>query len=285
MSSVSFVERVRVSSAGGEIRKLPAFIRRDFLVAWSYKFALVSDWLGLLVQTIFLYFIGKMVDPKVLPSFGGTRATYIEFVAVGIALAAFIQLGLEQVSNGVRQEQLMGTLESLLMTPTAAATIQLGSVVYQLLYIPVRTGLFLLLVAVGFGLQFRVAGIPEAAAILITFIPFVWGLGLVSAAATLTFRRGSGVIGLGAALLTAGSGAYFPLELLPSWLASVAERNPIAIAVTGTRRALIGGGGWAHAAHDLLVLVPVGAAMLILGVLAFRLALGRERRRGTLGLY
>ena len=45
-----------------------------------------------------------------------------------------------------RNEQLMGTLEVLLMTPTTPATIQIGSVVYDLVYVPLRTGLFFLAV-------------------------------------------------------------------------------------------------------------------------------------------
>jgi ABC-2 type transport system permease protein len=268
-----------------ELRKLPAFARRDFLIAWSYRVALVSDWGGLLIQAFLLYFVGKMVDPAVLPTYGGTRSTYLEFVAIGIALGVFVQLGLEQVSLGLRQEQLMGTLESLLLTPTAAATIQLGAVVYQLIYIPVRTALFLFLIAAGFGLHFHAGGIPAAGVLLLTFIPFVWGLGLISAGTTLTFKRGAGVVGFLAAFLTIGSGAYFPLGLLPTWLASAAQRNPIAIAIGGMRRALIGGSGWDGVAHDLAVLVPVGLVSLTLGVIAFRLALERERRRGTLALY
>ena len=216
----------RVGLIRGELRKLPAFLRRDFLVAWSYKGAFVSDWVSMVAQVFLLYFVGRMVDPAVLPSFGGTRASYLEFVAIGIALSVFVQLGLQQVSVGLRQEQLMGTLESLLMTPTASATIQLGAVVYQLIYVPIRTALFLTLIAVGFGLEFKIDGIPVAAAILFAFIPFVWGLGLVSAAATLTFRRGAGAIGLVVILLTVGSGRRFPAHAAAVLVAGRCRAKP-----------------------------------------------------------
>src|SRR6476646_2257502 len=111
-------------------------MRRDFLVAWSYRAAFFSDIIGLLVQTVTFYFIGRMVDPRVLPTFGGTRVTYLEFAAIGIVIGAFLSLGLGQVAAAVRQEQLMGTLESLLMTPTTPGTIQIGSVAYQLVFVP-----------------------------------------------------------------------------------------------------------------------------------------------------
>lgn len=275
----------RLDLLGGELRKLPAFVRRDFLVAWSYRMVFVSDWLGLLAQAVFLYFIGRLVDPRLLPSFGGARSTYLEFVAVGIAIGVFVQLGLQQVSAGVRQEQLLGTLEALLTTPTALATIQAGAVAYQLIYIPIRTGLFLFLIAVGFGLQFRPDGIAPATLVLLLFVPFVWGLGLAAGAATLTFRRGTGGVSFLAALLTVGSGAYFPLSLLPGRLAAAAGRNPVAVAVDGMRGSLIGGADWSRVAGDAAVLAPAAAVALLVGVAAFRRALARERRRGSLGLY
>ena len=53
----------------------------------------------------------------------------------------------------------------------------------------------------------------------------------------------------------------------------------------GTREALIGGSGWAGVATAMLVLIPFSALALLAGVSAFRAALAREHRRGTLGLY
>ncbi len=101
----------------------------------------------------------------------------------------------------------------------------------------------------------------------------------------MTFRRGGGVMGIGVVGLGLISGIYFPLDLLPDWLAAVAAFNPIAIAIQGMREALLGGVGWAESARDMLVLAPMSAASLTLGLTAFRFAVRRERRLGTLGLY
>ena len=209
----------------------------------------------------------------------------MEFVAIGIALGAFVQLGLGRLSAAIRQEQMIGTLESPLMTPTEPTTIQLGSAVYDLFYIPLRTGAFLAIVALTFGLEFHVSGFAPATLILLLFIPFVWGLGVLSAAAMLTFRRGGNGVGFLGALLTIGSGAYIPVALFPSWLQGVARLNPITTAVNGMREVLIGTAGWGRAGHICLELFPAAAVSLCVGLVAFRLALRRERRRGTLGLY
>lgn len=268
-----------------EVAKLPAFARRDLLVAWSYRFAFVTDALALLLQAFLFYFVGLLVDESKLPEIGGSPVSYMEFVVIGIALAAFVQIGLGRVSMAMRREQMLGTLEAILATPTSPSTIQLGSVVYDLLYVPLRTGLFLALVAVGFGLDFNLAGLLPATLVILAFIPFVWGLGLISAAGTLTFRGGSAGVGFGITIMTLGSGAYFPLELLPAWVETVARVNPMAIAIDGMREPLLGNVDWIETLRHLLTLAPMAAVSLTIGIVAFRIALQRERRRGTLGLY
>jgi len=268
-----------------EAAKLPAFARRDLLVAWSYRFAFVTDALGLLLQAFLFYFVGLLVDESKLPEIGGSPVSYMEFVVIGIALAAFVQIGLGRVSMALRQEQMLGTLEAILATPTSPSTIQLGSVVYDLLYVPLRTGLFLALVAVGFGLDFNLGGLVPATLVVLAFIPFVWGIGLVSAAGTLTFRGGSTGVGFGITIMTLASGAYFPLELLPGWLEAAAAVNPMAIAIDGMREPLLGTVDWMETLRHLLTLAPMAAVSLTIGIVAFRVALQRERRRGTLGLY
>ncbi len=269
----------------GELAKLPAFLRRDLLVAWSYRLAFVSEWGGLALQALMFYFVSKLVDPAVLPSYGGTQATYMEFVVVGIAMSAFVQLALSRVGTGLRGEQVQGTLESLLMTPTSPTTIQLGTVFYDLIYIPLRTAAFLLVTALAFGLELDAAGALPALVVLVAFIPFVWGLGVANAGFILTFRRGAGISGLVVTVLTLFSGAFFPLDLLPGWATGAAELNPIAIAIEGMRSPLLGGTGWDGVGGDLLVLLPLSAISLGLGIAAFRAALRREKRRGSLGLY
>lgn len=278
-------EQPRLRFALGEIRKLPAFVRRDFLVVWSYRLAFVSDIINLVGQVLLFYFVGLMIDPDKLPTFAGTQVTYLEFAAIGIAIGVFMQLALDRVSTALRGEQLMGTLESLLVTPTSPATVQVGSVAFDLVYIPLRTAGFLVAVALAFGLHFEPSGLLPALVLLMVFIPFVWGLGVASAAVIMTFRRGGGVLGIGVVGLGLISGIYFPLDLLPNWLAALAAFNPIAIAINGMREALLGGVGWSETLHDVLVLAPMSAAALVLGLYAFRLAVRRERTLGTLGLY
>jgi ABC-2 type transport system permease protein len=275
----------RLDTLRGELRKLPAFLRRDFLVAWSYRLSFVTDALSLFVQVLVFAFVGKLIDPSVLPAYGGQSTSYVEFVAIGLPIAVFLQIGLGQVMGAIRNEQMQGTLESLLMTPTSPATVQIGSVVYDLVYVPVRTAVFLLLVALAFDADFHLAGAVPAIVLLLLFVPIIWGFGVAAAGVTLTFKRGGGLVAFAGTLLLFGSGTHFPLELLPQWVESLAAVNPLAIVVEGMREALLGDGAWDTLAGDVARLIPMAAASLAFGAIVFKLALRREKRLGTLGLY
>ena len=160
---------------------------------------------------------------------------------------------------------------------------QAGSVAFDLFLIPFRLSALLLVVTLTFGLDFKLRGVLPAVLLMVVFVPFVWGLGLVTAAAILMFRRGGGVLGAMMATLGLVSGAFFPLALLPLWLQRVAEANPVAIVMEGTREPLIGGPDWG-AVVGRLDLVPLALVPCSRVLPAFRAALAREHRQGTLGL-
>ncbi|MGP0037006.1 MAG: ABC transporter permease [Solirubrobacteraceae bacterium] len=273
---------MRLASEGA---KLPAFVRRDLRVAASYRFGLAVGLAGLVGQVFAFSFISKLVNPSLLPTYGDTHASYLEFVGIGIAVNVVVFLMLHQLARAIRTEQLIGTLESVLITPIKIATVQIGSALFVLLFVPLRLALFVALIAVLFGLDFHASGILPAVALLMAFLPFVWGLGLIGGAAVLTFRGGMSAVGTGSTLLGLGSGAFFPVTLLPSWLQAIAAWNPMALAITGLREALIGGAGWSALAPTLIKLVALSIPALVAGALFFRLVLGRERRLGTIGLY
>jgi ABC-2 type transport system permease protein len=265
-----------------ELRKLPAFARRNLLVNWSYRASFLLDFLNLGIQILLFSFLDQLIDPEAIPSYGDEPSSYLAFVSVGIAFGAFLALGFGQIAGALRNEQLMGTLEALLMTPTRLWTMQLGLAAYDFVYIPVRTFVFLASVSLILGVGFDTTGIGPTLVMLLVFIPFVWGLGLLGSAGVLTFKRGAGGLGIVATGISITSGAYFPLEILPSWIQALAELNPVARALDGSRRALLGGASLADIAADVAFVAASAAVMLVAGAAASVLAVRRERRRGTL---
>jgi ABC-2 type transport system permease protein len=180
---------------------------------------------------------------------------------------------------------MVGTLEALLVTPTKMRTLQIGAVALEMLEVPIRLALFFLVLSLGLGLELQLSGALPALAVVAAYLPFVWGLGLLSGALVVTFRRGAGVTGLAVLGLGIASGAYVPLSAMPDWMAGAVSWNPMARALDALRETLIGGAGFGAIGTDVLVLVPLSAVTLAAGAAAFSWAIARERRLGTLGIY
>ena len=282
---MSAVPATKIAVLRVELRKVLAFFRRDVLVAWSYRLAFFSDWLSLLIHVTIFSFVGELVSPAAIPSFGGEQATYVEFVVIGIALSSFMGIALNRMYAVVRQEQFQGTLPSLLLTPTAFWTVQLGSVAYDMAYVPLRTTLFFIATTALFDAHFTWSGLLPTFTVIAALVPFLWGLGIFAAGYTLTFKQGTGGVGLIATVLTVGSGSYFPIEVFPEWLQTLASLSPLAIALDAARDAMLGGTGWDGVGRTVGILLAFAAVSLTAGIVAFRAAFQRERRRGSLGHY
>ena len=272
-------------TGSAELTKVGAFLRRDFLMAWSYRTAFLSDFLNLFGQAFIFAFVAKLVDgPRVLAAEGST-GSYLAFVTVGLTISAFLQMGMSRLVGVIAGERFLGTLEPVLLSPTKFSTLQLGWVAYDLIYVPVRTLIFFAVMTALFGVELHAGGVLPALAFLVVFLPFVWGIGVAAAAAGLVFRRGAALTGVGSFALTFTSGAYFPLTLFPRWLQLIAEFNPVALAVRGSRDALLAGAGWSELLSPLALLAALSLFTLGVGVRLFRAAFAKELANGGIGLY
>ena len=93
-------------SALAEAGKLSAFGRRDLRIMLSYRAAAIAGLASLAAQAVAFSFLGKLVDPARLPSYGGVHTTYMAFVTIGIGLNMVVIVMLHQVATAMRNEQL-----------------------------------------------------------------------------------------------------------------------------------------------------------------------------------
>ena len=122
-----------------------------------------------------------------LQSYGGD---YFSFVLIGIAFSSYLSIGLNVFSQNLRQEQMMGTLEALLVTQTGIPTIILSSSLYSFILISFRVVAYLLLGALVFGVNMSGATLPAALLILILTIICFSGLGIISASFIMVLKGG-----------------------------------------------------------------------------------------------
>ena len=134
------------------------------------------------MQVIVFSFIAKLVDPGKLPVYGGTVPSYLAFVVIGLVVN--LTAGRAALPGG--QLAAPGTADRARSRRCwrrrpSGATLQLGSVAYTLMIVPIRAAV--LLAAIGLAASAwtsTLSGVVPALALLLCFLPFTWGLGLIS---------------------------------------------------------------------------------------------------------
>jgi ABC-2 type transport system permease protein len=262
------------------LRLARAFLRRDLQVARSYRIAFISQAVG----TILFLAAFAVVTPIVSDDFSSRYgAGYTAYAAVGIAVTGTLLSALQTFAESIREAQLDGTLEVVLMTPASRPSVIAAMGAFPVLAGLVSTALTLILAAVATG-DFSIAPLSLVLAALASIAAFS-ALGLLAGAAMLVVKRGNPVASIVGLLGAIAGGAYAPVDTFPGWLQRIADINPITYALDAWRGALLEGRGPGSIADSLLVLVAIAVAITPLAWHALGKALDLARTDGTLATY
>jgi len=261
-----------------------AFLRRDFKIAVSYRAGFVMQIAGIFVAVPLFYFMGGLVDgakPKALEAYGGS---YFGFLIIGVALLDYLTVSLRSFSNSVRESQLTGTLEIVLLSPTSLTEVLFYSSLWFFLFTSIRFVLYLVAGAL-FNLDLANANLLGALSMLVlsvlSFIPF----GIGTAALVMLIKRGDALNTMIAGASMFFGGVLFPVTSMPDWMQFLAKLLPFTYALQGMRQAIQAGSGVSDLMHYYLVL---GAFVLVLMPLSWSLfayGVRRTRETGSLGHY
>jgi hypothetical protein len=124
----------------GRLRRRPAqlglvgaFIRRDWAIAWSYRFPFVLDIFQTLSSLLLVYFLAKLVKGNTSLGVGGGTSGYFGFVVIGLAVLQVLTVALTSFASKLRTDQTTGTLEAVLATPTPPWLAVMSSAAYDVL--------------------------------------------------------------------------------------------------------------------------------------------------------
>jgi ABC-2 type transport system permease protein len=259
-----------------------AFLERDLIHQTSYKVSSSLELLSVGVSVLVFHFLSKLVDGDVAREAG--TAGYFGFVVTGMAVSSMLNGAVRSMASELRQAQLVGTLESVLLTPAQPWEVATWGSLAHMLRNLVRVLLF---VSVGFalGLPLASANWLAAALTLITSMLALTPFGVAAAAYVVLFKRGDPISYLVASSSSLLAGVYFPSRLLPPSLAHVGEWLPLTHAIRGFRAALLEGADVQAILPHLLILFAFGAALLPVSAAVFVLAINRARRTGSLSRY
>ena len=182
-------------------------------------------------------------------------------------------------------QQLQGTLEAMLATPTPPWLVLAGVGLPDLLGAGLRAAAYLVLLPlVAPGLLGHAALGASFLTVALAFLAF-GALGLAGAAFTLLWRRGNPLGLLVGGLSMIAGGVLYPASVLPPWLRAVGALLPVSPALAALRGAVLDGRGVMELAGPLARLALFAGLLAPLAAGLFAYALARARDDGSLSSY
>ena len=222
------------------LAKARAFFLRDLRMDLSYRISFLLEAANVLIMVGAFYFLSKLMGGQI-----SGRYQPFPFLLLGLAVNSYLTTALYCFSQGVRGSQGPGVIKSVLGAPISEDEFLLYSSAYPVFRAAVDGMVYL-----GGGI---LLGLPvermNLLAVLVLFILSVAahaGIGIISAAFTLLFKRGDPVVWVMGGISWLLGGVFYPLEVLPQWMQHAAALLPLSHALRGTRAAVLEEIGRAH---------------------------------------
>lgn len=217
-------------------------------------------------MTLFQPILWLVLFTQIFKSLGGLpglgTSTYLQFFAPGV-LVMTVLFGSAFSGFGMLWDMDTGILSKMLATPVTRISVIAGRIVATVVVLLIQA-LIIIILALILGVHFE-TGVPG---VLFTFLLLsLLGLGFAafSNGLALLLKRQENVMAV-TNLLTMPlmflSSLMMPAALLPGWLNTVRQINPIDYAVVGARDLISNGYIW----HDLWLSFVVLAALAVVGV-------------------
>jgi ABC-2 type transport system permease protein len=266
-------------------RVAAAFIRRDFLAEKSYRLSFALGALATLGNLAVFYFIGRLFGGTMAPQLEAFGTGYFPYVFTALAFFGYIGTGAGSYAGRLRLEQTQGTLEAALSTPLGTAQLLAALSAWNFLFATFELLIYALAGVFIFKLDLSAADWPAAGLVFFLSAACFAALGILSSCFVVLFKRGNPLAWVLNNFEGLLGGIYFPVAVLPAWLAAVSNLLPVTYAVRAFQLAVHKGAGLSVIKGDVLALAAFDLVLIPASVWLFGLSVSRARRTGTLGEY
>jgi ABC-2 type transport system permease protein len=264
------------------LRDLLRFFERDLRIASTYRSPIVLELIEALFGAAMFYYVARFVDSPQLRQTLPQGTTYFAYSLVGFVFFDYLHAALDSFDRSLQEARDTGTLEPLLVTQVPLPVIIAGSAIYPFLVTTLRIAVYLGWGALLFGFPVRSANWFSVIAVLLATLLAFCGMGILSAAYLLLFKRGNPAKWFLLSVSSVAGGMLFPVSILPDWLQMVAHFNPVTYALDAMRAVLLDGASLFQVARPLSILLLISVVLLPSSMIAFSWALRRTKITGTL---
>jgi ABC-2 type transport system permease protein len=208
---------------------------------------------------------------------------FVVYLLIGTLVWRFLSGLFNNISEMIQWERWEGTIEYTLMAPVHRFTQIAGQAGFAILYSLIFTLVIGAAMAAFFKLDFTGANMVGALLVLLAGSISLVSLGVAASILPLLYtERGTQMTHIVEAFLLLISGVYYPIEVLPQWLQTIAQISPVYYVLEGIRSAILDGVGTMALMPYIVPLLIIGVIGLPLGVWTFRRAETYAKRTGKL---
>ncbi|MFL5759297.1 MAG: ABC transporter permease [Thermomicrobiales bacterium] len=205
------------------------------------------------------------------------------YLMIGAIIWSYLSMLFDILAETVSWERWEGTIEYTFMSPASRATHLIGTSIYAVIYGIIRTAIMFGVISLFFDLNLSDANFASALLILIICSVSLVGFGMCAAVMPLLSpEKGEQVAFIFASVLLLISGVYYPVDVLPNWMQTLAKFSPVTYALEGLRKALLDGAGIGALWAQIWPLLIMGAVCVPIGLWVFGAGERYAKRTGRL---
>jgi ABC-2 type transport system permease protein len=175
---------------------------------------------------------GQNIDAKYL----------VLYLVIGTLVWRYLSMIFYWITDVIGMERWEGTIEYTLMAPISRLTHMAGQTLFAVIYSLLFTGVILAVTVVLFKIDISSANLVGGMVMLMAGSLSFIGVGIMGSILPLLFpERGSQMTHVIIALLLLVSGVYYPVDVLPSLLQTLAVYSPATYVLDGARQAFLDG--------------------------------------------
>lgn len=200
----------------------------------NYPLALVMQALSTFVPIVTFKFVAELTGtsgPEV-------AFDYYTFVVIGVATMSILGVTLNSFGSAMLQFVNQGQLEMFLVEPMPWRALPFALLPWPG-FVAAVTASAMVLLSVPLGASYSVAGIPTAVVIVILGLAATFSIGILGASIKVLSKRSDPILQIYTIAASILSGAFFPVELLPSWARAFSWVIPHTYVMQALRRVLM----------------------------------------------
>ncbi len=267
------------------ILKTIYFLKKDFRLKKSYKFAFFWGLFSSFFSLLIFYYIDLLMERRITGILAKYGINYFNYVFIGLIIFNFTGAGPGTVAQKVYEEKYCGSLEEILAVKENIFPFLFSASLYNFLLSLAESVFYLLSGLLFFGVKF--SGINIISMILILFFSFFSfsALGIFSACFTLLFKRGNPLAFLMNSAEGLLGGAYFPSVILPFGLYKISYALPVYWSIRAAQKAFYLKASPIDILSELFILAIFSITLFPLSLASFKATVRKTLLWGSLNQF